>query len=193
MIDVLGAVYDFVQAFAWRNDDVPQLKDDQIIRGWQNTGTLPQGSTEFCVITLLQSVRHGTPVNTALKDDYEYSAQYEKLKEHFISVDFCSAEPYVLPQATKLRADILEMISFSPHGVEFFQKVSPALSIMYAEGVQDLSFLDPDKVYTARYQLTLHVSELQISNFVATPSFNSVRVWTAPFASVENVDAHHRG
>lgn len=186
MPDILGCVYDFVLAVAWRADDVPQLDPGQIIRGWQNTGTLPQGTTEFCVITLLRSTPHGKPVECPQISNDEYTGQIAQLVEHVIQIDFCSAEPFVLPQVTKARADLIMMAAGSRVAAGFFKGISPQLNCMWAEGAADMSFLDNDKIYTARYTCTLHLSEIQYSNVINQPSFNSVRL------HVENVDTHHK-
>lgn len=186
MTDILGVVYDFIKAYAWREDDAPQYADSEIIRGWQNTGTLPQGTTQFCVITLLRSERHGAPVNFPDLSADHFGATVAALVEHAVQVDFCSAEPFVLPQATKTRADIIQMLAFNYFGVDFFQQADDRLRLMYADNVNDLSFLDPDKLYTARYQTVLHISEQQYTNFLNVDYFTSVNLHT------ENVDAHHK-
>lgn len=186
MLDILGCVYDFVLAYAWRNDDAPQLDAGQIIRGWQNTGTLPQDTSEFCVITLLRTEPHGKPVECPQISADDFAGQVAQLVEHVVQIDFCSAEPFVLPQVTKLRADLIMMAAGSRLAAGFFKDQSPLLNCMWAEGAADLSFLDNDKLYTARYMCTLHISEIQYSNIINQPSFNSVHL------HVENVDTHHK-
>lgn len=59
MIDVLAITYDFVQSFA-KGFDMPAYPDDHIVQGFQNMATLPEGTHEFCTITLLNSIKHGT-------------------------------------------------------------------------------------------------------------------------------------
>lgn len=190
MIDILGAVYDFVLAYAWRDDDCPQLKPDQIVRGWQNSGTLPRQTSEFCVLTLRQSVTHGKPIARRKVTDDDYHRAITKLVDHTVQVDFCSAEPFVLPQVTKLRADLLDAVAYSPEAVEFFQGISPNLNCNYGDGVTDLSYFDGDKLYTARYMVTLHLSEIQNSQLYLKPSFNRLKIWTVD-GPVENVIEHH--
>ena len=59
MIDVLAITYDFVKSFA-KGFDMPAYPDDHIVQGFQNMAALPEGTHEFCVITLLNSIKHGT-------------------------------------------------------------------------------------------------------------------------------------
>lgn len=200
MIDVLGLVYRYVKRFAWRNNDVPQYRDDQIIRGWQNTGTLPSDSAEFCVITLNASTSHGLPVNLPLVTETEYTAQFFAVTEHTIQIDFCSAEPAINPQVTKLRAGLLKIISGTFMANQFFKlavedpRTDPVIACLYADEVQDWSALDIDKLYSARYSLNLHLSETQRTNFEPIPSFDNVKIRTKenPVAIVEDVDVFHR-
>lgn len=197
MIDILGVMYDFVRHFTSRNNDLPPYREDQIIRGWQNTGTLPQETTEFCVLTLVNSVRHGKPSNIPLVTDDEYNAQLFSLTEHQIQVDFCSAEPFTMPQATKLRADLLNIAANSYVSSEFLQRINPTLKCLYADDVTNGSFFDADKLYSARYIVQLHISEQQQTNFIPTPSFNSVTLKTGACsgitAEVKEVDAFFKG
>lgn len=185
MIDILGAVYDYVQAFAYLEPDVPQYRDDQIVRGWQNTAVLPQNTTEFCIITLLRTERHGKPSDRPLVNDEGFAGQMWQLVEHVVQIDCCSAEPFVLPQATKLRAEQIVMISNSRYGPAYFKQQSPLLNCLKAEGVSDMSFLDPDKLYTARYMCTLHLEEIQHSRAIDVNSFTAVNL------HLENVERHH--
>lgn len=189
MIDVLDAVYDFILQYAWRNDDVPQYDPGQIVRGWQNAAVLPN-TTEFCVITTLSTVRHGTPVDYSLVTTEEINAQYAKVSEYLIQVDFCSAEPNTLPEVTKARADIIEMLFFTHKAAEFFNQYE-GLGLMYADDVRDLSYLDENKLYNARYSVTLHISNTVTSSFYEQPSFNNVHFDTVHVPNVENVDIHH--
>ena len=193
MIDILGAAYDMVREFAWRNNDLPQLAEDQVLRGWQNSASLPPDSTEFCIISLLRTERHGKPANLPLATADDYSAQFFCVMEHVIQADFCGADPFEAAQAVKLRADLLCSVCHTPLACDFLRLISPDLTCLYADNPTDNSFLDMDKLYSVRYSVQMHLSEIQRTNFYLQPSFNSVQVRTGNdprglTAAVKNAD-----
>lgn len=168
MIDILGAVYDFVLAYA-KSDDIPAYTEDQIVRGFQNMAAMPENTHEFCTITLLNTVRHGTNhefyTNTADNTDETLKQHFQEVLEHVIQLDFCSAEPFVLPQITQARANIIELVAGSNQATDFFENYpdengnKDLITCLYAEDLQNLTGFDETKTYTARYMVRLHLQE----------------------------------
>lgn len=195
MTDVLGVMYDFVRAFSWRSADVPKLRRDQVLRGWQNLATLPADTPEFCVISLVRSVRHGFPCNTPKVTAKCYEAQLSTVMEHVVQADFCSASPVIDADVTRLRADLLHTVCCGRAAYDFIQGQSRDLAMLYADDVQSAAFLDPDSSYSARYFFQMHITERIYTNYMPLPSFDSVTLRTGqappcevPADALKNVD-----
>ena len=161
MIDVLAITYDFVQQFA-KGFDMPAYPDTHIVQGFQNMAALPHGTHEFCTITLLNSIKHGTDWQywtNFRKDDPEPFEQHLKaVIEDIVQIDMCSAEPYTQPQVTLERAQALQLAANSNLATEFYEHESGGdLTCLYAEDVQNLSGFDETKTYTCRYMLRIHL------------------------------------
>ena len=101
MIDVMGAVYDFVKAFACNGTDVPAYTDDQIVRGVLNASVAPD-VTDFAVITHTGTIRHGSTVETF--PDKLGKSDMQETVEHIVQVDFYSLEPLTQQEVTINRA-----------------------------------------------------------------------------------------
>lgn len=161
MIDVLATTYDFVKSFA-KGFDMPAYPDDHIVQGFQNMATLPEGTHEFCTITLLNSIKHGTDWQywtNFRKDDPEPFEQHLKaVIEDIVQIDMCSAEPYTQPQVTLERAQALQLAANSNLATEFYEHESGGnATCLFAEDVQNLTGFDETKTYTCRYMLRLHL------------------------------------
>ena len=161
MIDVLAITYDFVKFFA-KGFDMPAYPDDHIVQGFQNMATLPEGTHEFCIITLLNSIKHGTDWQywtNFHKDDPEPFEQHLKaVIEDIVQIDMCSAEPYTQPQVTLERAQALQLAANSNLATEFYEHESGGnATCLFAEDVQNLTGFDETKTYTCRYMLRLHL------------------------------------
>lgn len=161
MIDVLAITYDFVKSFA-KGFDMPAYSDDHIVQGFQNMASLPPGTHEFCTITLLNSIKHGTDWHywtNFHKDDPEPFEQHLKaVIEDIVQIDMCSAEPYTQPQVTLERAQALQLAANSNLATEFYEHESGGnATCLFAEDVQNLTGFDETKTYTCRYMLRLHL------------------------------------
>lgn len=178
MIDVLSAVYDFVLQYA-KSDNVPAYREEQIIIAWQNSATLPADTQEFCVISEINTVRHGTNEESAVIDD---SVTFYETLEHIIQLDFYGVNPY----DTRVRANAIEMLAFSRVATAFFSAYSDQyLTCLYADDVRNLTGLDETKTFIARYQVTLHLEE-RLNQAIQTDYFTNVNL------HLENVDVHHK-
>ena len=116
MIDIPTLVCKFVHEFA-KGDGVPQYGKRQFVQGFQNMANPPCGTHEFCTVSLLNSIRHGTGwhhwTNEKTSDPEPFEQHLEAVVEHVVQIDMCSAEPYVLPQVTAERAQILQLVAGS--------------------------------------------------------------------------------
>lgn len=174
MIDILGAVYDFVKAYACNGTDVPAYTDNQIIRGVLNASVAPD-VTEFAVITHTGTIRHGTTVETL--PDAKSNSEIMETVEHIVQVDFYSMEPVTAQEVTINRAQCLEMCARSHHGVTYFKAYN--LDLMYADNVTARPLWDETKNYTSCYTVRLHLSET-LHKTVADDYFDAIRVRTVP-------------
>ena len=161
MTDILAITYDFVKSFA-KGFDMPAYPDDHIVQGFQNMAALPHGTHEFCTITLLNSIKHGTDWQywtNFHKDDPEPFEQHLKaVIEDIVQIDMCSAEPYTQPQVTLERAQALQLAANSNLATEFYEHESGGdATCLFAEDVQNLTGFDETKTYTCRYMLRLHL------------------------------------
>ena len=90
MTDILSAVYDYVLKYACDvSNDINPYTENQIVRGWQNSATLPPNTNEFCIITDLTTSAHGT---TPEFFDSDNVCQLQRTIEHVIQLDFLSSE-----------------------------------------------------------------------------------------------------
>ena len=184
MIDVLGAVNDFVLEYAFAEPDLPALTQPQIIRGWQNYGGLPPKTQELVILTLLSASRHGTNVRTRRDADAPSGIieTVSRLAEHLVQSDFWCARPRMPEYAARTRAEIMEILARDPVGVSFFQKYG--LSLCYADEIKALPFVNESKQWVARYSVTIHLT-----------GWSGVEIPVDSFADVqlriENVDEHH--
>ena len=161
MIDVLAITYDFVQQFA-KGFDMPGYESEQIVQGFQNMASLPEGTHEFCTITLLSSIKHGSDwhywTNVRKTDPEPFEQHLKAVIEDIVQIDMCSAEPFTQPQVTQERAQALQLAANSNIATEFYEHESGGdLTCLYAEDVQNLSGFDETKTYSARYMLRLHL------------------------------------
>ena len=156
MIDILGLVYDFILKYA-QGEGVPPLKENQIVRGWQNSAVLPNNS-EFVIITLLNSYRKGRNIHYN-SNDVDYKETLDKLTEHVIQVDFCSNHPTTSTQVTQHRAEILETVASSYISCDFFKKADKRLNFLNCDGVHAFNNIDDTQNITCRYMMTLHITE----------------------------------
>ena len=174
MIDVIGAVYDFVKAYANNGTDVPAYTGDQIVRGVLNASVAPS-VTDFAVITHTGTIRHGTTVETF--PDALGKSEMQETVEHVVQVDFYSLEPLTKQEVTINRAQCLEMCARSHHGVTYFKAYS--LDLMYAENVTNKPLWDETKNYTSCYSVRLHLGET-LTKTVQDDYFDALRVRTVP-------------
>ena len=175
---VYEAVRQFVATYA-----LPALPVAHIVQGWQNRASLPPGTNDYAVMSILFDAQHGTTVETFEATNPDKTADgvmtLKSLIELHIQVDFCSED-----DAARQRARRLAVVTRSPVGVQFFGDYG--MSALYADDVRDLSFIGDAKQFVRRYMTTLHLAITE-GVTVEFPYFD-----TAELDRVEDVGAHHK-
>ena len=175
MTDVLGAVYDFLEAHI-------MPAPAHIVRGWGNRAALP-ASNVFAVLTLIGAARRGTNVRSYAMPpqpdvDPNLDLNIAMLTLYDVQVDFCGEDELTVGDM----AARLVILGRDAVGVDFFRQYG--LSALYADDPRALPFVNDQKQYQTRYSVTLHLcgrADVDIS----APAFEKVRV------NIENTDEHH--
>lgn len=172
-----SAIYDACKAFVLAYA-LPALDESCIIQGWQNRASLPPGTNEYAVISILFDTQHGTTVETFSADeDGAGRLAISGLIEVQVQVDFCAET-----DVARRRARRLATATRSSVGPQFF--AGYGMSALYADDARDLSFVGDANQLVRRYATTLHLTYWS-GNSVELPYFTAVGV------RVENVDVHH--
>lgn len=157
-VDILGCVYRFILNHA-HDETAPQLRDGQILRGWQSLPTAPPFD-EYCIITELSTVRHGTNAYKVEESATQAgmrvtAAQYE----HLVQVDFLSSDAPAAAAASRHRVLITEMLLNAYYANKMFKELNPALSVLYCDA--PVSLAEPDETHRLRqrHTLTLHIGQ----------------------------------
>lgn len=170
--------YRAMKAFILRY--APPLLDDQcVIQGWQNRSSLPEGTNEYAVISILNTRRRGTTRDELVAvsepdSDYRLKTYYEAMCQ----VDFCSDS-----DNARVRAFAADNVFRSLVGVNYFER--DGIAAQYAENIRELSFVDEASQFVRRYALTFHIAYWSIVN-IGSSWFND-----ATLNRVEDVDSHH--
>ena len=169
--DVLGAVYQFCDRFL-------APKPATIVRGWQNRAALPKSST-LIVLTLLDTIRHGTNVHTwNMTPPSGIDNTLSMLTEYLVQVDICGLDE----ETVNAQAAMLLMLGRDAVAVDFFKAFS--LQPYFADDIKALPFSNELDQWVVRYTVTLHLGGwTQIT--VNQDAFSDVHV------NIENVDVHH--
>lgn len=168
--DVYEAVRQFVLAYA-----LPTIPEENIIQGWQNRSSLPLGTNEFIVISILNSVQHGT--NTETFGGSQLAVR--GLIEITVQVDFCSET-----DIARQRAQRIAVVTRSSIGPMFFNQ--RGMSALYADDARDISYVGSENQFIRRYMVALHLS-VNDGLIVDYDYFDQVAI-----TRLENVDVHHR-
>ncbi len=174
--DTAAAVYDFIRAFA-----LPELPPERIIQGKENRHALPAGSYDYVIYSLAEEIRHGTNVTRFTPDPdpgQDGVLSKSKLVEDVFHIDF-----YGESKAAADRAAALELAARDFLGVNFFKPYD--ISVLYADPIEDNSFVNADKQYVRRLRLKLHLAR------TVTLSARAQYFDRAVMERVENVDVHH--
>ena len=174
--DVAAAVYDFILAFA-----LPAPAPERVIRGFENRHALPAGSDDYIIYSLASQQRHGTNVTRFLAPEEgaaEGILNKTKLVEDIIRIDLHGDA-----ETAAKRAAALELAARDTLGVDFFKPYG--ISVLYADPIEDKSFVNAEKQFTRRLRLSIHLAH------TVTLSARAQCFERVAMRRVENVDAHH--
>lgn len=161
--DLLSAVIEFVRSCCYYPPDgLPQLPLSSFVRAWQSLAQLPEGVSEYCIVTDLTQVRHGT--NTYFYRDSADKVALGtlttgKLVEHQVQVDFMGTDPQTPLEWPRARASLVELIANSTEGNALLQRINPSLSLMYCDDVQSVPELDEAHNLRGRHFVVLHIGQ----------------------------------
>lgn len=208
--DIYEACKAFVLAYA-----LPELPPDNVIQGWQNRASLPPGTNDYAVISVLFDTQHGTAVESFAASDADRRsrigaarslhgshtlASADGCKETFRADDPDAARPGILTIQGLIEAHVqIDICSETDAARQRATRLATVtrssigvrfftdrgLSALYAEDVRDLSFVGDAKQFVRRCSTTLHLSYWS-GDSVELPYFTTVNV-----ARLEDVDAHH--
>ncbi|MDR2075641.1 MAG: hypothetical protein LBP61_01720 [Desulfovibrio sp.] len=174
---IYKAVQSFVLAYA-----LPALDPANVIQGWQNRASLPPGTNDYAVISVLFDLRHGSIVETFRADDPDPAIPgvltLRGLIEVSVQVDFCAEN-----DTARQRARRLALVTRSSVGVRFFNE--RGMSALYADDARDISFVGDANQFVRRWMTTLHLT------LVEGVSVNLDYFDRAKISRIENVDVHH--
>ncbi len=173
MTDVLGAVFDFLQA---RLSPAPQ----HIVRGWQNRAALP-AANDFVVLTLIGAARRGAnvrqwsmPAHVSPGLDLNLSM----LTLYDAQVDFCGQDE----ESVSRMASQFVILGRDAVAVDFFRPYG--LSALHTDDPRALPFTNDRNQWQTRYSVTLHLAGWGEVN-INVDAFEHVHI------TLENVDVHH--
>jgi hypothetical protein len=175
-------VYAAVRAFVLDFTPFP-LEPANVVMGWQNRASLPPGTNEYAMISVLFDTRRGTAVETFQADDPDPARpgilSIRGLIEVQVQVDFCGEN-----DLARQRARCLALVAGSSLGVQFFN--DRGMSALYADDVRDLTFVGDSQQFVRRYMTTLHLTLVEGAAF-AMDFFDQAKI-----SRLEDVDAHHK-
>lgn len=161
---------------------LPSMLFDNIIQGWQNRASLPAGTNDYAVISILFDTQHGTTVEDFVAQNPDKTVPgiltLRGMIELQVQIDICAEN-----DVARQRVRRLAVVARSSIGVQHFNNWR--MSSLYADDVRDLSFVGDAKQFVRRYSTTLHLS-INEGVTVEFPYFD-----TAKMSRVENVEVHH--
>lgn len=131
----------------------PTVDADAIFWGYANDMSLPAGSNEYVINTVLNHVEHGTPVTRyELDDEAGYVVRVYKLEELILQVDAYSDDP----ESARMRAECLAAVMRTPMATDFMNKYG--LSSFYAEAPRNTTVVVDAETYVHRWTTFVHLS-----------------------------------
>lgn len=132
----------------------PPVAEDSVFWGYANDLSLPDGSNEYVINTIVSHVEHGTPVTRYEWDDDlgRYVARVYKLEEMVLQVDCYSDDP----ESARMRAECLGAISRTSLGVDFFRQ--HGLSSLYADPPRNTTVVVDAEKYVHRWTVDVHLT-----------------------------------
>lgn len=176
--NIVQAVSEFLRVFA-----VPEVNQDNIIYGNQNSISLPSNNNDYLIFSYVSSVRHGTGFETYDPKGVDDEIYLSNTVEVLVQVDsYASTRNGRDGINAMLRAQALDTVCRSSVGVKFF--ADRGLSLLYADDPKDTTFVGDSDTYIRRATLTLHLSMQSIVK-ATMGYFDSVNV------DLKNVDVSY--
>lgn len=157
----------------------PDVDTAKIFAGNQNDISLPAGSNEYVINTIIRHEEHGTPV-----EHYEFNQETQamsvaicRLIEIVLQVDCYSSTP----EPARLRAESLSAITRTTSAVDFMRKYG--ISSLYASPPSNTTVVIDADEYVHRWTTEVHFSYTH-KVLLDVDSFNAATV------EVKNVDVH---
>lgn len=160
--DVPGAVYEFLSEFV-------QPTFAHVFRGDQNRVSLPEGTNEFIVFTLLSTTRVGSNVSefSALDTDETGVFNVRKLNRSVFQIDIRSDGTDRAANA----ASLVELWSRSEVGCSFFGE--RGVSVIGCTPPTDLTEIDESSQFVKRFMVELTV-EYWSGSTISVPFFDGI-------------------
>lgn len=131
----------------------PAVDADAIYWGYANNMSLPSGSNEYVINTVLNHIEHGTPVtHYELDEAGEFVVRVSKLEELVLQVDAYSDDP----EAARMRAECLAAVMRTPLATDFMNKYG--LSSFYAEAPRNTTVVVDAETYVHRWTTFVHLA-----------------------------------
>ncbi len=154
-----NAVYLFIEKYSG-------LPSSHIVKGWQDTSILPEGSEQYAVFTAISSIRRGTNLSETMPDvDAE---QLSMNTQYIYQVDIVTSNGLASDIVNKLN-----LLARSDVGVQFFK--AQGVTLLYGDNVKAIEMIGTSERYLQRYMIELHLEELTIME-VEQDYFNIVEI-----------------
>lgn len=155
----------------------PRIEADAVYWGYANDMSLPSGSNEYVINTIVSHIEHGTPVTRYEVDEEtgSYVTRIYKLEGIVLQVDAYSDDP----ETARMRAQCLAAVTRTTPGVDFMKQYG--LSSLYAETPRNTTVVVDAEQYVHRWTVMIHLSYTHAMTLNAE-GFSAVN------ADVANVD-----
>lgn len=148
--DIYEAVGRFLLKYA-----IPAVPQENIYKGFKNRVSLPKGTNEYIIMTVLNHTRHGTNVYSFDASAAQTGADGIDTTKELIEVEV-QVDCYSDSDAGRQRATAIEMMARSPYAVRFFNQFG--MSCLYADDVRDLTGVTDADQFVYRHMTTLHLT-----------------------------------
>lgn len=144
-----------------------------IFLGNQNNISLPTGTNEYVIFTVLDHIEHGTPVVRYPTSDEAITPCVYQLEEVLVQVDCYSDDAL----KARYRAENIKTLARTVLGTDFFKQYG--LTSLYGENVRNTTLTVDAEQYVQRYTTILHVTYTHAIK-ADIDSFNEVKVEVLP-------------
>lgn len=130
----------------------PAIEADRIAAGYQNDLSLPAGSNDYVINTIISHIEHGTPVVRYEDTGGALVAVVHKLEELVLQVDCYSKSV----EDARLRCESLSAVARTPLAIDFMRLYG--VSSLYATPPRNTTVVIDAEKYVHRWTTELHLS-----------------------------------